>query len=151
MSEVNILNLTKESVNQKNLTLLALATMKYLGLKGELSLVLAADTRLRSLNRDYRQHDKSTDVLTFPAPKTAPHFLGEIFINLKDCARPNKYQEVFDFKPSRDYLLNFLLVHGLLHLAGYSDIQEKDRLEMISLGQEIMMKLIKDRKIKLKG
>lgn len=145
------MNLTKEKVVLKNLELVSLETMKYLGLQGDLSLVLAADAKLRSLNRDYRQHDKPTDVLTFTAPKMMNSSLGEIFINLKDCARPSKYKELFDFKPSRDYLLYFLLIHGLLHLAGYSDAKEKGRLEMVQLGKDIMAKLIKNKKINLKG
>lgn len=148
MREVNVVNLTKEPAPLKSLKIVALATMKYLSLSGELSLVLTTDHRLKTLNRDYRGHNKTTDILTFPAPKTTANFLGEIFINLKYCSRVNQYKEVFDFKPSRDYLLFFLLVHGLLHLAAYSDEEEEGRLEMVALGKKIMTRLIKEKIIK---
>lgn len=151
MSEISIVNLTKKKVPLKDLKLVALETMKQLSLSGELSLVLAGDARLRTLNRQYRGKDKVTDILTFKAPKINPELLGEIFINLADCDRVKRYGDVFSTPPSRDYLLFFLLIHGLLHLAGYNDEKEKERLEMVDLGQELMIKLIKAKKISLKS
>lgn len=144
INEVQILNLTSRKIVIKDLKLVSLAIMKHLSLSGELSLVLAADAKLRSLNRDYRGQDRVTDVLTFPTLKNIPNILGEIFINLADCERSYKYREVFDFKPSRNYLIFFLLIHGLLHLAGYSDEREKDRLEIVALGKKLLEKLIKE-------
>jgi ssRNA-specific RNase YbeY (16S rRNA maturation enzyme) len=55
---------------------------------------------------------------------------------------------VFSFSPSYDYLLYFLLIHGLLHLAGYNDEIEKERLAIIALGEKIMKLLQKNDIIK---
>jgi len=44
-------------------------------------------------------------------------------------------------KKLQKYLLFFALVHGLLHLAGYDDKKEIDRLEMVRLGQKFLEKL----------
>lgn len=147
MFTVDIINLTKQGAPLKELKAVAQSVAKSLKLKGELSLVLAGDRKMRSLNRDFRGKDRSTDVLTFSANDLA---LGEIFINLNDCKRPGKYREVFSFSPSYSYLLFFLLVHGLLHLAGYSDEKEKGRLEMIQKGEKIMKLLFKNAIIKAK-
>jgi probable rRNA maturation factor len=148
MFTLEIVNLTKQKAPLKELKLVAQFVAKSLKLQGELSLVLAGDSKMRSLNRDFRKKDKPTDVLTFPANDLDFEFLGEIFINLNDCKRPRKYQEVFSFSPSYNYLLFFLLIHGLLHLAGYSDEKEKGRLEMIEKGEKMMKLLVKNAIIK---
>ncbi len=148
MFSIDITNLTKQRVPLKTLAQVAVFTAKRLHLQGELSLVLAADTRLKSLNRDFRGLDKVTDVLSFNSPVGAQGLLGEIFINLNDCRRPGKYQEVFKSAPSFVYLLLFLLIHGLLHLAGDDDYTEPERLQMVAKGDKIMKELVKNGIIK---
>lgn len=148
MFSIDITNLTKQRAPLKTLEQAAEFAVKRLHLKGELSLVLAADTRLKSLNRDFRGLDKSTDVLSFNSPAGAPGLLGEIFINLNDCHRPGKYQEVFKSAPSFAYLLLFLLMHGLLHLAGDDDHTEPERLRMVAKGEKMMKELLKNGIIK---
>jgi len=148
MLSVDITNFTKQVVSKKKLEQVAIFIAKKLKLTGELSLVLAGDKRLQSLNRDFRGYDKSTDILTFSAPQTAEKALGEIFINLHDCQRPHKYIEVFGEKKSFDYILIFLLIHGLLHLAGDDDSTERERLQMIKRGEDLMQKLFKNAIIK---
>ena len=148
MISIDILNLTKQRVSLKKLKAVAEFSANYLKLKGEISVVLGGDKRLKSLNNRFRGIEKSTDVLTFLVAGEKKSLLGEIFINLNDCRRPRKYREVFSFSPSYDYLLYFLLIHGLLHLAGYNDEVEKERLAIIALGEKIMKLLQKNDIIK---
>ncbi|OHB14282.1 MAG: rRNA maturation RNase YbeY [Candidatus Zambryskibacteria bacterium RIFCSPLOWO2_12_FULL_45_14] len=70
-----------------------------LGRRYELSLVFAANPLMRRLNRIYRGVDKPTNVLAFTISKTS----GEIFIN------PSR---------AKPFSVNYLFVHGLLHLKG---------------------------------
>ena len=149
MISVDILNLTKQKVALKQLKAVAEFTAHYLRLQGELSIVLGGDVRMKSLNSRFRGIEKSTDVLTFLVAGDGNNLLGEIFINLNDCQRPKKYREVFNFSPSRDYLLYFLLIHGLLHLAAYDDKKESERLVMVALGEKIMKLLKKNDIIKI--
>lgn len=144
MFSIDITNFTKQRVPQKLMREAATFTAKKFRLDGELSLVLAGDKRLHSLNRDYRSKDKVTDILTFPAPKGSIGALGEIFINLDDCRRAHKYADVFTEKKSFEYLLIFLLIHGLLHLCGLNDEKEVERLKMIEAGEKMMKELIKN-------
>lgn len=144
MFSIDIINFTKQRVPQKLMHEAAAYAAKKLRLDGELSLVLAGDKRLRALNRDYRSKDKATDILTFPAPKGSIGALGEIFINLDDCRRAQKYADVFTEKKSFEYLLIFLIIHGLLHLSGLNDEKEAERLEMIAAGEKMMKELIKN-------
>ncbi|MEK7147903.1 MAG: rRNA maturation RNase YbeY [Patescibacteria group bacterium] len=70
-----------------------------LGKSYELSLVFCSDALSRSLNHNYRNRDKATNVLSFPLSKNS----GEIFINL------NKIKE---------FGVLHLFIHGCLHLKG---------------------------------
>ncbi|MBN2884697.1 rRNA maturation RNase YbeY [Patescibacteria group bacterium] len=148
MFALDIVNFTQQKVSLKLLTDVATYTASRLKLSGELSLVLAGDKRLHTLNKEFRSYNKTTDVLTFPAPKEIRNALGEIFINLNDCRRSRKYLVVFQKKKSFTYILVFLLIHGLLHLAGDNDETEKERLQMVAKGEKIMQELFKNDIIK---
>ena len=81
-----------------------------LGKDYELSLVLIGDKLSRKLNKQYRQIDKPTAILSFPLSKNE----GEIFINLNSTKRQSA-----NFNRNPDKFAGFLLIHGLLHLKGY--------------------------------
>ncbi len=148
MFSLDIVNLTKQTVPLKTLERVLIFAAQRWHIHGELSLVLAGDSRLRTLNRDFRGYDRSTDVLSFSAPTGTPGALGEIFVNLADCQRPAKYREIFKEKQSFIYLLLFLSLHGLLHLAGYEDETESGRLAMVAKGEKMMKELVKNAIIK---
>ena len=110
----------------------------------EVSIAIIGASRMRRLNNDYRGIDKTTDVLSFSGSKegiggrtkaSAQKYLGEVIINIEEVKKANKYLEVFGIKKSADYIFYFLLIHGLLHLVGYNDEKEADRLKMLSLGE----------------
>lgn len=143
MFNLEIKNFSKKKISFSLLNRVANYLAHYLKLKGELSLVLAGDYKLRSLNKKFRNKDKSTDILTF-SDDLNDYFLGEIFINLNDCQRSYKYKDIFDTPPSFHYLLIFLFIHGFLHLASYNDELEKDRQLMIEKGEKLMKLLVKN-------
>jgi probable rRNA maturation factor len=88
----------------------------------EISVVLANDTFVRALNRDYRGQDKPTNVLAFAAldgarpsaPPGAPLLLGDIVIAFETAADEAKAQGI----TLTDHLRH-LVVHGTLHLLGH--------------------------------
>jgi probable rRNA maturation factor len=103
---------------------------------GELAVVLTDDEAVRSLNRDWRDKNQPTNVLSFPAvrargqdrrssraskankhpkrPPYAPHCLGDIVIAYETAAHEAKAEQ----KPLRHHVAH-LAVHGFLHLVGY--------------------------------
>lgn len=87
------------------------------------NVVLCSDGTIRNLNRDYRHHDKVTDVISFEFHE--PNFLGEIYICEGQVRRqaPN-YGNTFYAELKR------VMVHGLLHLLGYDHIKPADRVKM---------------------
>ena len=82
------------------------------GAKGDLSVAIVSDRRMRALNRQFRGKDKVTDVLSFPSDERG--FLGDIVI----AAGVSKRQ-ARDAGHSAQTELRVLALHGLLHLLGY--------------------------------
>ncbi|MDE7159097.1 MAG: rRNA maturation RNase YbeY [Clostridiales bacterium] len=118
----------------------------------ELSLV--DEEEIQTLNRTYRNCDRVTDVLSFPAMdgikgkvlRAAEHpfetdeegrlFLGSIAI----CtARAKEQAEEYGHSFERE--LYYLAVHGILHCLGYDHEEENDKKEMRAREEEVMQKL----------
>lgn len=88
------------------------------------SLMFADDGEVHVLNREWRDKDKPTNVLSFPmlepsdlvdlAPSGPPVMLGDIALALETCTREASEKGV----SIQDHA-SHLIVHGLLHLAGY--------------------------------
>lgn len=82
------------------------------GLQGEVSVLLTGDEEIRALNRQYRRKDKATDVLSFPA--TTEGVAGDLAISLETALR-----QAQERGQPLEVEIKVLLLHGLLHLAGY--------------------------------
>jgi probable rRNA maturation factor len=94
------------------------------GIKGAVDVLLANDPTLRHLNKTFRGKNKSTDVLSFPAPSAfAAKHAGDLAISLETAARQAK-----TYGHTLTEETKILLLHGLLHLSG--DDHETDNGEM---------------------
>ena len=110
------------------------------------SVLFADDAEVHALNAQWRGKDKSTNVLSFPmlereellalAPDGPPELLGDIALALETCTR-----EAADKGLSLEHHAAHLIVHGLLHLAGYDhetspeDARAMESLEIKALAQ----------------
>jgi probable rRNA maturation factor len=98
-----------------------------IGLHGEISAFLATDATIRTLNREYRKKDKATDVLSFPVDADhlheAPKQAGDLAISL-DTARKQAQEHGHTLQIE----VKILLLHGLLHLAGYDHETDKGQM-----------------------
>ncbi|HWR37684.1 MAG TPA: rRNA maturation RNase YbeY [Clostridia bacterium] len=90
-------------------------------LSGYINVLIAHNSELRELNRQFRHKDKPTDVLSFPSEED--RFAGDIAISA-DIARENGKQLGHGITTE----LKVLILHGVLHLAGYD--HETDNGEM---------------------
>lgn len=119
-------------------------TLLHLGfnnIESELSLVFTNDEAIRAINAEWRQKDKATNVLSFPAFDVAPGeepnvMLGDIII-----ARETVEREALEESKPFDNHLTHLFVHGLLHLLGYDHENDEDAEIMEGLEREILAKL----------
>lgn len=99
-------------------------------LRGQVSVLLATDAKVRRLNRDFRGIDRPTDVLSFPAPASpaaAERMAGDLAISV-----PAAQRQAAEHGHSTLTEIKILILHGLLHLAGYdhhADSGQMDRRE----------------------
>lgn len=103
------------------------------------SLLFTSDAEIHGLNREWRQRDKPTNVLSFPMLERAdllaltadgpPELLGDIALAHETCAREAAEKGI----PLEQHAAH-LIVHGLLHLAGYDhEISPEDAEAMEAL------------------
>jgi probable rRNA maturation factor len=85
------------------------------GLSGAMNVLVTTSRELQSLNRRFRRKDKPTDVLSFPPLANLPGgFAGDVAISADIAARNGKR-----LGHSAAQEVKILLLHGILHLAGY--------------------------------
>jgi probable rRNA maturation factor len=98
-------------------------------LRGQVSVLLATDAAIRKLNRQFRGKNKATDVLSFPATllqnaKPAERVAGDLAISV-ETARKQAERE----RHALTCELKILMLHGLLHLAGYDHETDDGEME----------------------
>ncbi len=97
----------------------------------ELCFHLVAATEMARVNEQFLQHTGSTDVITFdlgdgaPASGPAASLHGEVFISIPDAIAQAK-----EFNTSWQSELARYVIHALLHLCGFDDLEPKARREM---------------------
>ncbi len=126
-----------------NTLLMARLPAKIEGRQLEASIVLANDDLIQVLNREYREADKPTNVLSFatldsdePIPESVPFPLGDIILSYQTIDREAKDQGKF-FK---DHFTH-MIVHGTLHLLGYDHMNDDDATNMETLEIRILEKM----------
>ena len=91
---------------------------------GELNYIFCSDDYLLDINRKFLNHDYYTDIITFDLSENQ-HIHGEIYISI-DRVKDNskKYNTPFIQE------LHRVIFHGLLHLCGFKDKTDKERVDM---------------------
>ena len=103
------------------------------------SIIFIDDEKMRELNKDYRQLDKTTDVLSFAFEDNEKlqynefRLLGDIYISI-----PKMKTQALEYEHSEEKELSFLVVHGILHLLGYDHMKPNDEKIMFGLQEEIL-------------
>jgi probable rRNA maturation factor len=97
------------------------------------TLLLTGDATVRDLNLRFRDQDKPTNVLSFPAPANPEHFLGDVALAYGVCAREAAEQG----KPLAHHLQH-LVAHGVLHLLGYDHIGDDEAEAMEGLERVVL-------------
>jgi probable rRNA maturation factor len=110
----------------------------------EVSVTFVTNERIKEINREYRDKDSVTDVISFaleelgkgevePVGLGIPRILGDIIISL---AKAKEQADEYGHSFMREF--GFLAVHGFLHLLGYDHMTEDDEREMFTLQKEIL-------------
>lgn len=131
-TEVIILEHEIEGTSARALSLFTAKAQRAVGLRGEVSVRVTSDRELQELNRRFRKKNKPTDVLSFPSG--TPKLAGDIAISAEIAAA-----NAAEIGHSAQIELKVLILHGLLHLAGYD--HETDDGEMQSRETTLRRKL----------
>ena len=97
------------------------ATVALGAVEGDVVVLLTDDAAIHDLNLRFRDRDRPTNVLSFPAAKSAAPHLGDLVLALGVCAAEAAAQG----KSLADHLTH-LTVHGVLHLLGHDHIEEAE-------------------------
>ncbi len=107
-----------------------------------LSIIFVDEKEIQQINREYRNKDCITDVISFALEDNASFLpeevrvLGDIYICI-----PRMKEQANAYGHSEKRELSFLTVHGLLHLLGYDHEQKEEEEVMFKLQDEILDKL----------
>ena len=96
----------------------------------EVSITFVGNSKIKELNKTYRDKDEVTDVLSFPIDE---ELLGEVIISL-----PRALEQAEDYDHSLRREVGFLMVHGLLHILGYNHKSDADKAEMRKAEEELL-------------
>lgn len=89
---------------------------------GELNFIFCSDEYLRLINNQYLKHNTLTDIITFDHSELAEIIEGDIYISVERVT-----ENAIIFKSEFLQELNRVIIHGVLHLIGYSDKSAKDK------------------------
>ena len=124
--------------------------------EAEVNLLLTMNEEIREMNRNFRQIDKATDVLSFPMidydnagdfdfletadeyfhPESGELMMGDIVISKEKLIAQ---AEEYGHSVKREYA--FLIAHSMLHLMGYDHMEDNERIVMESKQKEILEQL----------
>jgi probable rRNA maturation factor len=140
--EIN--ELTQEEIDEIEKLLNYTAEKENVQDGSELSVTFVSNERIQEINREYREKDRPTDVISFALEEMGegeleivggdiPRVLGDIIISI-----PKAREQAVDYNHSFMRELGFLAVHGLLHLLGYDHMNEQDEKRMFDRQKEIL-------------
>ncbi|WNF37720.1 rRNA maturation RNase YbeY [Bacillaceae bacterium IKA-2] len=112
----------------------------------EISVTFVDDEAIREINRQYRDKDQVTDVISFALndydedetelviDEAIPNLLGDIIVSY-----PRLLEQAEEYQHSVDRELGFLVLHGFLHLLGYDHMTEEEEKIMFKKQEDILM------------
>ncbi len=107
--------------------------------RGEVEINIISNKKIKELNKNYRDKDAVTDVLSFAWQESdgvKDNNLGQIFISYQKIKKQAK-----EFKVTVKEEFTRMLVHGMLHLVGYDHIKEGEARKMFAIQEKIVENL----------
>ena len=105
----------------------------------EFNIIIVDNKRIHEINKEYRNVDRETDVISFAMEDNMDikyeefRLLGDIYISIDKC-----YQQAMEYGHSKVREICFLATHGILHLLGYDHMNGDDEEKMFSLQEELL-------------
>ena len=114
---------------------------KFLNKKVSLTLLLSNNRNIKKLNKNFRNKDKPTDILSFPFSKkikiSRQAYIGDIIISYNFMDKPkSKSLKIFKERLIKTF------IHGVLHLLGFDHVKKKDYIKMLKEEEYIYKSVI---------
>lgn len=140
----NTQSVEAENVDLLQRILLYAAKKENIPQEAEVSVNFVNNQEIQEINRNYRQQDKPTDVISFALldpvegevniiGEDVPLVLGDIVISIEKAE-----EQAQDYNHSYERELSFLAIHGFLHLIGFDHMNKEDEAEMFEK-QELIL------------
>ncbi|PKK99470.1 MAG: rRNA maturation RNase YbeY [Tenericutes bacterium HGW-Tenericutes-2] len=137
--KINLYNQTSEDI--KEIKKLLKKVFRSIKQKNNMQIIFVSQEEIRELNKNFRNIDKSTDVLSFPNDDELDSSIGDVFISIEQARlQANDYGHSFERE------IGFLAVHGYLHLLGFDHHSESEEKLMIEAQENILKKAKLERK-----
>jgi len=134
----DVMEITKDNEDAIKNAVDAVLTAEGLNGDFEVSVSFVTNEEIKELNREYRNVDSETDVLSFPMNEEfdGVNILGDIVISTQKII-----EQANDFNHSMEREMCYLTVHSMLHLLGYDHMNKEEKNKMRAKEKEIMKKL----------
>lgn len=143
MNEITIINETDKNVDTDLLNKVADYALKSENVdNGIVNIIIVDNDRIKCINKNYRNIDKETDVISFALEdddtfiELPVRVLGDIYVSIDKVK-----SQASEYCHSEKREICFLVVHGILHLLGYDHMNERDEVIMFSKQDKILDEL----------
>lgn len=147
-AEINFLDIEENKEYENHIKYVLNECFKEEGLDKKqlyINVVLTNPENIKKINKEQRNIDKETDVLSFPMfekeeiskiPDNIVDVLGDIVVSVKKVQEQAK-----EYGHSFERELSYMVVHGFYHLMGYDHMEENDKMKMREKEENILNKL----------
>ncbi len=143
MNEITVINETNENVDTTLLNKVADYALRSEDVdNGVVNIIIVDNKKIRKINKEYRNIDRETDVISFALEdddtfiELPIRVLGDIYISIDKVK-----SQASEYGHSEKREICFLTVHGILHLLGYDHMNKDDELVMFSKQDRILDEL----------
>ena len=114
---------------------------KFINKKVSFSVLLSNDLNIKKLNKNFRNKNKPTDILSFPISNkieiSKNDYIGDIIISYNFIDKPRSQK----FKNFKEKLIK-IFIHGFLHLQGFNHVKNDDYMKMLREEEQIYQSVI---------
>ena len=145
-NDQDVIELPQEVLQRLQQGLEAVASLNGLPQEAEVDVTIVDDEEIHGMNREYRDMDRSTDVLSFALDEDCEegdepeliggpeeHLYGDIIISAETALR-----QAEEYGHGLEREMTYLAVHGMFHLLGYDHMTEEDKSQMRAKEEEAL-------------
>ncbi|MCF8265326.1 MAG: rRNA maturation RNase YbeY [Ignavibacteriales bacterium] len=142
-TKLTIINTSSKKINKRGVRELVKKLSEHFSFSVfSLEIYFVSSSDISEINKNYLNHEGTTDVITFDYSEVKQRIDSEIYISVQDAEENAKIYSV-----SLELELKRLIIHGVLHILGYDDKDSSKKLIMKSIEDELTNNIILEKNI----